>query len=64
MPGTHHYRWPSPGIRIIMSMPAPSWELKAFRDETPPTLYRYGASFLIALIPPLSNELMAQKLMY
>ncbi|MGB5234978.1 MAG: fatty acid desaturase, partial [Candidatus Macondimonas sp.] len=40
------------------------WELKAFRDEAPTTLYGYGVSVLIALIPPLWNELMAQKLLY
>ena len=40
------------------------WELKAFRDEAPTTIYGYGVSFVIALIPPLWNELMAQKLLY
>jgi len=40
------------------------WELKAFRDEAPTTIYGYGVSVLIALIPPLWNELMAQKLLY
>lgn len=40
------------------------WDLKAFRDEAPTTIYGYGVSFLIALIPPLWNELMAQKLLY
>ncbi|MDY6956955.1 MAG: alkane 1-monooxygenase [Pseudomonadota bacterium] len=40
------------------------WDLKAFRDEAPTTIYGYGISFLIALIPPLWNELMAQKLLY
>ena len=40
------------------------WDLKAFRDQAPTTIYGYGISFLIALIPPLWNELMAQKLLY
>ena len=40
------------------------WDLKAFRDEAPTTIYGYGISVLVALIPPLWNELMAQKLLY
>jgi alkane 1-monooxygenase len=40
------------------------WELKAFPDKAPTTIYGYGFSIIIALIPPLWNELIAQKLLH
>lgn len=39
------------------------WDLKAFPEQAPTTLYGYGVSFVIALIPPLWNELIAPKLL-
>ncbi len=39
------------------------WDLKGYPGEAPTTLYGYGISFLIALFPPLWNELIAGKLL-
>lgn len=39
------------------------WDLKAYPGEAPTTLFGYGVSFLIALFPPLWNELIAGKLL-
>lgn len=39
------------------------WDLKAYPDQAPLTLYGYVVSMLICLIPPLWNELMAPRLL-